>query len=218
MSAPSPWSPRLADYKETLRTVADYQGLALRRPVLAALLAFFLLSLIGIPFTGGFFGKFYVFTAALQAGHVWLAVIGLHQQRRRLLLLPQTAEFGLHKARGFCFPDNFHPNSSGQRARRHRPDTGRSRHADAGHSARPCPPHGQLRQFEPAHNLRASAASRTLRRQRNPVKPTALEHFFCNCYRPKMNCHSERSEESPHFARCATVYTFSKNALAALTP
>ena len=49
----------------------------LRRPVLAALLAFFLLSLIGIPFTGGFFGKFYVFSAAIHTGHVWLAVIGL---------------------------------------------------------------------------------------------------------------------------------------------
>ncbi|HEV2618852.1 MAG TPA: proton-conducting transporter membrane subunit, partial [Acidobacteriaceae bacterium] len=60
-----------------LRTVDDYQGLATRRPILSALLAFFLLSLIGIPFTGGFFGKFYVFTAALQSGHVWLAVIGL---------------------------------------------------------------------------------------------------------------------------------------------
>ena len=68
---------QVGGYKETVRTVADYQGLAIRRPVLAALLAFFLLSLIGIPFTGGFFGKFYVFTSALQAGHVWLAVIGL---------------------------------------------------------------------------------------------------------------------------------------------
>jgi NADH-quinone oxidoreductase subunit N len=66
-----------AGYEETLRTVEDYQGLALRRPVLAGLLAFFLLSLIGIPFTGGFFGKFYVFASALQAGHVWLAVVGL---------------------------------------------------------------------------------------------------------------------------------------------
>ena len=66
-----------AGFQESLRTVDDYKGLALRRPVLAALLAFFLLSLIGIPFTGGFFGKFYVFTGALQAGHVWLAVIGL---------------------------------------------------------------------------------------------------------------------------------------------
>jgi len=64
-------------YDETLRTVDDYQGLAMRHPFIAALLAFFLLSLIGIPFTGGFFGKFYVFTSALQAGHVWLAVIGL---------------------------------------------------------------------------------------------------------------------------------------------
>ena len=68
---------QVGGYKETLRSFADYQGLALRRPVLAALLTSFLLSLIGIPFTGGFFGKFYVFAAALEAGHVWLAVIGL---------------------------------------------------------------------------------------------------------------------------------------------
>lgn len=66
-----------AGFEESLQTAEDYQGLALRRPVLAALLAFFLLSLIGIPFTGGFFGKFYVFAGALQAGHVWLAAIGL---------------------------------------------------------------------------------------------------------------------------------------------
>jgi NADH-quinone oxidoreductase subunit N len=68
---------QVSGYTETLRTVDDYQGLAARNPILAALLAFFLLSLIGIPFTGGFFGKFYVFSAALQAGHVWLAVVGL---------------------------------------------------------------------------------------------------------------------------------------------
>jgi NADH-quinone oxidoreductase subunit N len=68
---------QVGGYNETLRTVEDYQGLFTRRPALAVLLAFFLLSLIGIPFTGGFFGKFYVFTAALLAGHVWLAVIGL---------------------------------------------------------------------------------------------------------------------------------------------
>jgi NADH-quinone oxidoreductase subunit N len=68
---------QVGGYDEKLRTVADYQGLATRRPILTALLGFFLLSLIGIPFTGGFFGKFYIFTAALKAGHVWLAVIGL---------------------------------------------------------------------------------------------------------------------------------------------
>ena len=68
---------QVSGYSETLRTIDDYQGLALRRPVIAGLLAFFLLSLIGIPFTGGFFGKFYVFSTAVRAGHVWLAVIGL---------------------------------------------------------------------------------------------------------------------------------------------
>jgi len=68
---------QIAGYNESLRSVDDYTGLAAKRPVLAALLTFFLLSLIGIPFTGGFFGKFLVFTASLHAGHVWLGVIGL---------------------------------------------------------------------------------------------------------------------------------------------
>jgi NADH-quinone oxidoreductase subunit N len=64
-------------YDDKLLSVADYKGLAYRSPLLGGALAFFLLSLIGIPFTGGFFAKFYVFTAALHAGEVWLAIIGL---------------------------------------------------------------------------------------------------------------------------------------------
>jgi NADH-quinone oxidoreductase subunit N len=68
---------QLSGYGEELRTIDDFAGLALKRPGLAALLSFFLLSLIGIPFTGGFFGKFYAFTAAIHSGYVWLAVIGL---------------------------------------------------------------------------------------------------------------------------------------------
>jgi len=68
---------QISGYGERARTIDDYAGLALKRPILAAVLAFFLLSLIGIPFTGGFFGKFYVFSAALHAGRVWLAVLGL---------------------------------------------------------------------------------------------------------------------------------------------
>src|SRR5271168_38492 len=68
---------QISGYNETARSIQDFTGLALRRPVLAATLSFFLLSLIGIPFTGGFFGKFYVFSAALHSGRVWLAVIGL---------------------------------------------------------------------------------------------------------------------------------------------
>ncbi|MCS7315134.1 MAG: NADH-quinone oxidoreductase subunit N [Bryobacterales bacterium] len=57
--------------------VDDLAGLAWRQPVVAALLSLLLLSLIGVPLTGGFFGKFYVFTAALEAGLVWLTVLGL---------------------------------------------------------------------------------------------------------------------------------------------
>jgi NADH-quinone oxidoreductase subunit N len=68
---------QIAGYDESARTLDDYSGLAMQRPVLAGLLTFFLLSLIGIPFTGGFFGKFYVFSAAVRGGHIWLAVIGL---------------------------------------------------------------------------------------------------------------------------------------------
>ncbi len=68
---------QVSGYDETSRSADDFTGLALRRPVMAALLTFFLLSLIGIPFTGGFFGKFYVFSAAINSGHIWIAIIGL---------------------------------------------------------------------------------------------------------------------------------------------
>ncbi len=63
--------------EERLRTGEDYVGLALSHPVLAAAFSFFLLSMIGIPFTAGFFGKFYVFTAVIETGHIKLAIIGL---------------------------------------------------------------------------------------------------------------------------------------------
>lgn len=62
---------------DRLTSVQDYRGLAYRSPLLGGALAFFLISLIGIPFTGGFFSKFYVFSAALHSGMVWLAIIGL---------------------------------------------------------------------------------------------------------------------------------------------
>ena len=64
-------------YDERVNSIGDYRGLAYKSPLLGAVLAFFLISLIGIPFTGGFFGKFYVFTAAVHGGAVWLAIIGL---------------------------------------------------------------------------------------------------------------------------------------------
>ncbi|HEX8811820.1 MAG TPA: proton-conducting transporter membrane subunit, partial [Terracidiphilus sp.] len=46
-------------------------------PLLAATLTIFLLSLIGIPITGGFFAKFYVFGAAVKANLIWLTLIGV---------------------------------------------------------------------------------------------------------------------------------------------
>jgi len=58
-------------------TLEDYAGLGRRSPLLAAALTIFLLSLIGIPITGGFFAKFYVFSAALQANLVGLVIIGV---------------------------------------------------------------------------------------------------------------------------------------------
>lgn len=58
-------------------SVDDYAGLGRRSPLLAFTLTIFMLSLIGIPLTGGFFAKYYVFSAALQANLVWLTVIGV---------------------------------------------------------------------------------------------------------------------------------------------
>jgi NADH-quinone oxidoreductase subunit N len=57
--------------------VGQVAGLAARHPIMALLLSLFLLSLIGIPPTAGFVGKFYLFGSAIQAGYVWLAVIGV---------------------------------------------------------------------------------------------------------------------------------------------
>ncbi len=51
----------------------DYAGLAWRRPLLAAAMAIFMFSLTGIPPTAGFVGKFAIFSAAVDAGFVWLA-------------------------------------------------------------------------------------------------------------------------------------------------
>ena len=64
---------------ERYTSVDDYAGMGRRAPFLAAILTVFLLSLIGIPATGGFFAKFYVFSAALHATTplVGLTIIGV---------------------------------------------------------------------------------------------------------------------------------------------
>jgi NADH-quinone oxidoreductase subunit N len=67
----------ISGYNDELPLVADFRGIIYRSPLLGGLLIFFLVSLVGIPFTGGFFGKFYSFSAAVGGGAIWLAIIGL---------------------------------------------------------------------------------------------------------------------------------------------
>ena len=57
--------------------VDDFAGLSEQQPATAAMFAIFLLSLIGVPLTAGFFGKFYIFRAALDADLIWLTILGL---------------------------------------------------------------------------------------------------------------------------------------------
>ena len=57
--------------------LSDYAGLWNQHPALAALMTVFLLSLGGFPPLAGFIAKWYVFTAAMQAGHASLAIIGV---------------------------------------------------------------------------------------------------------------------------------------------
>ena len=62
---------------ERYLSVDDFAGLGQKQPFTAAMLTIFLLSLIGVPLTGGFFGKFYIFKAGLESHLVWLTVLGL---------------------------------------------------------------------------------------------------------------------------------------------
>jgi NADH-quinone oxidoreductase subunit N len=55
--------------------IEDFTGLGRRQPAMAACLSLFLLSLLGLPITAGFLGKFYVFNAALESNLIWLAII-----------------------------------------------------------------------------------------------------------------------------------------------
>ena len=57
--------------------ISDYSGLVTRAPVLALVLALALLALIGVPPTGIFIAKLYIFTAAVDSGLIWLAILGV---------------------------------------------------------------------------------------------------------------------------------------------
>jgi NADH-quinone oxidoreductase subunit N len=63
--------------KDSYLNIYDYAGLGFQYPGLAATMAIFMFALAGIPPTAGFVGKFYIFSAAVQAGYIWLAIIGV---------------------------------------------------------------------------------------------------------------------------------------------
>lgn len=62
-----------SDYLE----IKDYAGLSKRHPALAAMMAIFMFSLAGIPPMAGFFGKYYLFRAAITADFTWLTIIAV---------------------------------------------------------------------------------------------------------------------------------------------
>jgi NADH-quinone oxidoreductase subunit N len=66
--------PEAAEGRETLDGLA---GLAGRKPWLAAAMALFMLSLAGVPPLAGFLGKLYLFSAAVEDGLTWLAILGV---------------------------------------------------------------------------------------------------------------------------------------------
>jgi NADH-quinone oxidoreductase subunit N len=58
-------------------SIDDYAGLGAKKPGLALAMALFMLSLIGVPPTAGFIGKFYIFRSVIDAGLIGLALVGV---------------------------------------------------------------------------------------------------------------------------------------------
>jgi len=67
----------LAHRGQDCERMSSLAGLAQKRPGLAALMTLFMIALAGIPGTAGFTGKFLIFSAAVDAGEVWLAILGV---------------------------------------------------------------------------------------------------------------------------------------------
>ena len=63
--------------KDSYLNIYDYSGLGFQYPGLAAVMSVFMFALVGMPPTAGFLGKFYIFSAAVQEGYIWLVIIGV---------------------------------------------------------------------------------------------------------------------------------------------
>lgn len=60
-----------------VHSIAGWSGLGRRNPFLASVVALAMLSFAGIPLTGGFIGKWAVFTAAWHGGFAWLVIVAI---------------------------------------------------------------------------------------------------------------------------------------------
>jgi NADH-quinone oxidoreductase subunit N len=90
-------------------TLDNLAGLGWERPVLGGALWVFMLGMAGLPLTGGFVGKFYVFSAAYDRGWTWLLIVGIvativslyyYLAVIRALYMRPSAELGLAAAAG----------------------------------------------------------------------------------------------------------------------
>ena len=66
-----------ADRGRERLTFEDFRGFGFVSPALGVAMFIFMLSLAGIPLTGGFAGKFQIFKSAIDQGYIWLTVIGM---------------------------------------------------------------------------------------------------------------------------------------------
>jgi NADH-quinone oxidoreductase subunit N len=87
----------------------DLAGLYARAPLTAVAMLIFMLSLGGIPPTAGFMGKFWLFGAAIEAGYVWLAVIGVVNSAISLYYYVRVVVFMWIKEDADAAPVVLHP-------------------------------------------------------------------------------------------------------------
>ncbi len=93
---------RRREHPDEMEELFDYTDLAARQPVLAAVLSVFLLSLIGLPPTIGFTGKFYLFAGAIEAGLYGLVIVAvLNSVVSVAYYLAPVIKMYFQKGRGF---------------------------------------------------------------------------------------------------------------------
>ena len=97
---------------EERTSVSDFAGLGYRHPLLGLAMVALLFSLAGIPPTAGFWGKYYLFTAALDQGYVWLAILAaLNSVIAVFYYLRVIVVMYMREEKGESLPQNAFPAS-----------------------------------------------------------------------------------------------------------